>query len=134
MSTINEKINDIAIKKYNGNNSSFAKDMKTSEANIRNYRKNTIPKLDFIVKLHQLFELNFEYLLSEKIKVGHTKMEAPAPFPSDDSLHYKMICLENDFLKDKLKFQTEQIEFYKNQIEFLTLNTDSIIISNRKKD
>lgn len=133
MSTINEKINDIAIKIYNGNNSSFAKDMKTSETNIRNYRKNTIPKLDFIVKLHQLFELNFEYLLSEKIKVSHTKIEDATQSLSDESLQYKMISLENDFLKDKLKFQTEQIEFYKSQIEFLTLQTDSIKIFNQKK-
>lgn len=124
MSTINEKINDIAIKTYKGNNSSFAKAMGTSETNIRNYRKKTMPKLDFVVKLHQLFELNFEYLLSEKIDVGNTKIEDATQSLGDQSLQYKMVCLENDLLKDKLNFQAEQIEFYKSQIAFLTVQMD----------
>lgn len=65
-----KKINYIAIKEFKGNNSSFAKAMSTSEVNIRNYRKQTMPKLDFKVKLYDLFGISFEYLLSENLEVG----------------------------------------------------------------
>jgi len=53
MSSINKKIDDIANEHYAGNNSAFAKVMGTSEANIRNYRKETMPKLEFVVKLRE---------------------------------------------------------------------------------
>lgn len=65
MSSINSKIDVIAIQHFAGNNSAFAKAMDTSEANIRNYRKETVPKLEFIVKLKELFEISFDYLLSD---------------------------------------------------------------------
>lgn len=116
MGTINEKINDIAIKEYKGNNSTFAKVMGTSEANIRNYRKETMPKLDFIVKLHEQFGISFEYLLSDRNEVGdYSKNKSSI----ENEFQYKMTNSENDFLKEKIKFQQEQIEFYKLQIEFL---------------
>jgi transcriptional regulator with XRE-family HTH domain len=121
MSTINEKINDIAIKEYKGNNSAFAKIMGTSETNIRNYRKETMPKLDFVVKLHDVFDLSFEYLLSEKIEVGKYKIEGEKKIISETELYYKTISAENEFLKEKLEFQQEQIEFYKLQIQFLSV-------------
>ncbi|MBO9586613.1 MAG: hypothetical protein J7574_20800 [Flavobacterium sp.] len=121
MSTINEKIDDIAIKEFRGNNSSFAKVMNTSEANIRNYRKSTMPKLDFIVKLHDLFEISFEYLLSENIEIGRYKIEDPKSTDENQDLVHKMLLTENNFLKQKLEFLSEQIEFYKSKIEFLSL-------------
>ncbi len=57
---INEIINNIAETKYKGNNSMFANDMDTSEANIRNYRNSRTPKLDFIIKLFKKFEISFD--------------------------------------------------------------------------
>ncbi|MDR1543806.1 MAG: hypothetical protein LBS50_05250 [Prevotellaceae bacterium] len=66
MSIINQRINELAIKKFDDNNSKFAKFMGTSEANIRNYRKNTEPKSEFIVKLVQKLEINYEYLFEGK--------------------------------------------------------------------
>lgn len=124
MSLINEKINDIAIRKYRGNNSSFAKAMGTSEANIRNYRKDTMPKLDFVVKLHDLFEISFEYLLSEKIETAKDEAEEKNYFVNESKTQYTIID-EIEFLKEKLKFQQEQIEFYKAKIEFLTTQTST---------
>lgn len=132
MSTINEKINDIAIKEYKGNNSTFAKVMGTSEANIRNYRKETMPKLDFIVKLHEEFGISFEYLLSEENEVGdYTKNEKKSN--CEKEFHYKIINSENDFLKEKIKFQQEQIEFYKLQIDFLLAQSSIKKARNTKK-
>ncbi|SHL94270.1 helix-turn-helix domain-containing protein [Flavobacterium chilense] len=119
MSTINEKIDDLAIKEYKGNNSAFAKAMGTSEANIRNYRKGIIPKLDFIIKLHEVFGISFEWLLLDKndeFSSDKTKIECL----DIETAEYKLLSLENDLLKERLKFQQEQIEFYKNNIDFLT--------------
>ncbi|AOC93705.1 hypothetical protein BB050_00551 [Flavobacterium anhuiense] len=123
MSTINEKINDIAVKEFKGNNSSFAKAMNTSEANIRNYRKGTMPKLDFIVKLHDFFEMSFEYLLSENVEIGMYEIEDPKTFSQDQDLLNKTLKAENNLLKERLEFLSEQIEFYKGKIEFLSLQT-----------
>lgn len=66
MNDINLKINNIAIEDFFDNNSKFALAMETSEANIRNYRGNTLPKIDFIIKLAQKLEINFEWLLLGK--------------------------------------------------------------------
>ncbi|MCT4559842.1 MAG: S24 family peptidase [Crocinitomicaceae bacterium] len=60
---INHRINYLADKLFEGNNSKFAKEMGTSEANIRNYRTKTIPKLEFIQQLHTKFEISYEWLL-----------------------------------------------------------------------
>ena len=121
MNIINRKIDDIAVKEYKGNNSAFAKVMGTSEANIRNYRKGTMPKLDFVVKLHEIFEISFEYLLFENGSEYNLKNTEDKRSIDKGDLNYKMVCLENDFLKEKLEFLNEQIEFYKSQIAFLTV-------------
>ncbi len=78
MSDINLKINDIAIEYFNDNNSKFAKEMETNEANIRNYRSGTLPKIDFIIKLSEKLEINFEWLLlgkGDKLKSAYKEPE-----------------------------------------------------------
>ncbi|CAA9203276.1 hypothetical protein [Flavobacterium collinsii] len=124
MSTINEKIDEIAIREFKGNNSSFAKAVNTSETNIRNYRKHTMPKLDFIVKLHDLFGIGFEYLLSDEVEINAYKSEDRKSAAQDQELVSKMIMAENNLLKEKNDFLLEQIEFYKSKIEFLSLQTN----------
>lgn len=57
------KINEIAIEYFSDNNSKFAKAMNTSEANIRNYRNGTLPKVDFIIRLCENLEISFEWFL-----------------------------------------------------------------------
>lgn len=83
MSSINKKIDEIANEQYAGNNSAFAKVMGTSEANIRNYRKETMPKLEFVVKLREIFEISFDYLLLDKVEDDKVK-------EGDSSTVYKL--------------------------------------------
>ena len=66
MNSISLRINELALEIFNGNNTEFALALETSEANIRNYRKNTTPKVDFINLLHEKFEINFEWLINGK--------------------------------------------------------------------
>lgn len=65
MNHIINKINKIAIERFNDNNSLFAKELGTSEANIRNYRTKTVPKIEFLVKLKEKLELSFDWLLMD---------------------------------------------------------------------
>jgi transcriptional regulator with XRE-family HTH domain len=124
MKTVTQNINDIAIKKYKGNNSSFAKDMNTSESNIRNYRKGTMPKLDFIIKLHDFFEISFDSLLAKEKVIFDSKMEIKNnPSNSVEDLENRLLKFEIVLLKEKLDFQKEQIEFYKSRIDFLATQT-----------
>ncbi|MFV8351599.1 S24 family peptidase [Flavobacterium sp. XS2P14] len=52
--------------------------MGTSEANIRNYRKETMPKLEFVVKLREIFEISFDYLLSDYVDQDKSKVSEPS--------------------------------------------------------
>jgi hypothetical protein len=63
MAEINERIEKIAIKYFDGNNSKFAKLLGTNEANIRNYRTKVIPKTDFIIMLNIKLEISFDWVL-----------------------------------------------------------------------
>ena len=64
MDNINQKISKIAIDFFNDNNSKFAKFLGTSEANIRNYRLKTEPKIDIINKIASKLEIHYEWLLT----------------------------------------------------------------------
>ena len=67
---INLKINWIAEKLFNDNNSALAEILGTNEANIRNYRAGTEPKASFIKDLITKLEINFEWLFFD---VGDAK-------------------------------------------------------------
>ena len=64
MSDINNRINEIVVKFFNGNSSKFAAFLETSEANVRNYRTKTTPKIEFLNKIASLLEINYEWLLN----------------------------------------------------------------------
>ena len=64
MSDINFRINDLAINYFDGNNSKMAKILSTSEANIRNYRANREPKIEFLTRIAEYLEINYEWLLT----------------------------------------------------------------------
>ncbi|OUL63723.1 S24/S26 family peptidase [Flavobacterium sp. AJR] len=81
MSDITLKINEIAIEYFSDNNSKFAKSMHTSEANIRNYRNGTLPKIDFIIGLAEKLEINFEWILLNKGKKNRSN------YKNDDLIH-----------------------------------------------
>lgn len=65
MNFINDKINHLALKFFAGNNSKFASLMGTSETNIRNYRKNTLPKIEFVINLHKKLNISYDWLFSD---------------------------------------------------------------------
>ncbi|MBD3748546.1 MAG: helix-turn-helix transcriptional regulator [Sphingobacteriales bacterium] len=73
---INQKISYIADKYFDGNNVKFAKAMDTSEANIRNYRKSTIPKADFLKKLRDKLEISYEFLMNDDLETLELNMLA----------------------------------------------------------
>jgi phage repressor protein C with HTH and peptisase S24 domain len=75
MNDITLRINTIANKYFDGNNVDFGRFMETSEANIRNYRTKNVPKTDFIVKLCEKLEINFDWLLLGKGDIQKTGLE-----------------------------------------------------------
>ncbi|MDR1652318.1 MAG: S24 family peptidase [Prevotellaceae bacterium] len=107
MSVINHKINELVKTKFNGNNSKFAEFMGTSEANVRNYRTKTEPKLEFITKLAQKLEISYEYFLGEdrgkqEKGIPLIPIEAIAGFPASDS--------EGVFLEDCERYHIPEFE------------------------
>ncbi|WP_315302758.1 helix-turn-helix transcriptional regulator [Tannerella forsythia] len=66
MSTINERIKIIVDKFANGKNTELARLLSTSEANIRNYTGNVMPKFDFLSKIATSFDISPEWLLTGK--------------------------------------------------------------------
>lgn len=66
MSTINSRINEIIEDLFEGNNTKFALFLGTSEANVRNYRTKTSPKIEIITKICEKLEINYEWMLTGK--------------------------------------------------------------------
>lgn len=66
MNSISLRINELIDKLFDGNNSKFAQKLGINEANVRNYRKGTLPKIDFIIKIYENIEFNFDWLLTGK--------------------------------------------------------------------
>lgn len=64
MKDINFRINKIIVEFFNDNNSKFAAFLGTSEANIRNYRTKTEPKIEYLNKIASELEINYEWLLN----------------------------------------------------------------------
>lgn len=68
-----KKINEIAVVFFDNNNSKFALEMGTSEANIRNYRSKVVPKVDFLIRLCNKYEISFDWMFN-----GTGKMIRPS--------------------------------------------------------
>ena len=66
MNPISLRINELIDILFEGNNSKFAQKLGINEANVRNYRKGTLPKIDFIIKIYENIEFNFDWLLTGK--------------------------------------------------------------------
>lgn len=80
------KVNDIAVEFFDDNNSKFASRMGTSEANIRNYRSKIVPKIDFIVKLCNEIEINFDWMFNDSGPMKKVKDEQMASVNSEFNL------------------------------------------------
>lgn len=63
MDDITQRIRYIRDNFFDGNNSKFAESIGTSEANIRNYCKNIVPKTEFLISLSTVLEINFDWLM-----------------------------------------------------------------------
>ena len=63
MNAISLRINELIEKYFDNNNSKFAEKAGTSEANIRNYRKGTLPRIDFLVNIYENLNVSFEWIL-----------------------------------------------------------------------
>ena len=66
MSAINERIKIIVDKFANGKNTELARILSTSEANIRNYTSNVMPKFDILSRIVTSFDISPEWLLTGK--------------------------------------------------------------------
>ena len=67
MEDINVRIKELIDKKFNGNNSKFARKLNISEGNVRGYINNTEPKFSFFSRLFsELPEISYEWLLLGK--------------------------------------------------------------------
>ena len=67
MEDINVRIKELIDKKFNGNNSKFARKLNISEGNVRGYINNTEPKFSFFSRLFsELPGISYEWLLLGK--------------------------------------------------------------------
>ncbi|WEK18193.1 MAG: S24 family peptidase [Candidatus Pedobacter colombiensis] len=97
---ITKKINEIAIEFFDNNNSKFAAEMNTSETNIRNYRNKIIPKVEFIIKLCNMLEINFDWMFNNE---GAMKRSESSPG----------VSTTNEFvLRTDRRQETQQVPLY----------------------
>lgn len=108
MNSISLRINMLIDELFEGNNSKFAQKIGINEANVRNYRKGTLPKIDFIVKIYENIEFNFDWLLTGK---GEMLCSNDAK-----ALHSHPELVEKiEKIQKELDFKTEQVNFYKEK-------------------
>lgn len=86
---ISKKINLIAEQFFAGNNVAFANRMGTSEANIRNYRKSVVPKIDFLVTMCNELEISFDWLFNSQGPMFREKVELNMVAESESDAPYK---------------------------------------------
>lgn len=74
---INKRIEELVNTRYAGNKSAFATDIGVSEANVRNYMKETMPKLNVVTKIIEVCNVDYKWLVmgeSEELNI----VEEPA--------------------------------------------------------
>lgn len=75
---INKRIEELVETRYNGNKSAFASDIGVSEANVRNYMKETMPKLNVVTKIIEVCNVDYKWLVLGESETVSTFME-PEP-------------------------------------------------------
>jgi hypothetical protein len=116
MSKINLRINELAMNYFDGNNSKMANILSTSEANIRNYRSNREPKIEFINKIVEHLEINYEWLLSGK---GNMFKSENSKTNTDYKNKYDELVIENSILSKKVIQTFEKIISLQDKINSL---------------
>ena len=132
METINFRINELAIELYKGNSSKFAAEMGTSEANIRNYRTNTPPKIDFIVTLCEKLEVNFEWLIIGKGEKKRPQNSLSRPEEKLQSVNESDERLENG--KSLLQIISNKDDVILKQMEIISSLLQPITTTLKKQD
>lgn len=112
---INKKINELAINYFDGNNSKFADFMGTSEANIRNYRRDTLPKLDFVVKLCEKLEISFDSFLFEKESDNVIREPSVTYNISDKDMLIQTQAKLISSLEERISFLSEELKKQKKE-------------------
>lgn len=108
--TIHERIKYLVDKLAGGKNTVFASKLGVSEANIRGYMKNVVPKADVLEKIVISYEVNAMWLLTG---LGYETLpnqpqEVPAPL-TDSSLI-------TDFLSNmSLIYKVRMLKLYSKQ-------------------
>ena len=129
MNSINERINELALKYFEGNNSNMAAALSTSEANIRNYRSKREPRIDMLNKIVEVLGITYEWLLTGK-------EETP---PEETSIYKKHIALQDahkDLFKENLKLMRQLNNLLSEKYEWLLIGKGGICTRNiyNKKD
>jgi hypothetical protein len=83
LDAINQRINEIALNFFSGNNSEFGRALGTSPDNITNYRKKNLPNAAFIRDLNDKLNINPEWLVlgtgSMNYEPVHEGVKEPRP-------------------------------------------------------
>ncbi len=133
MSDINFRIKTLRDHFAKGNNSDFASMIESSEANIRNYIKETEPRASILVSICEKLEVNAEWLLlgrGEMIisKTLFNNQEQNIHF-SKEGISPEVINLFEEYKKAFNAIQVIQdrkIEVLNNSIETLALEIDEL--------
>lgn len=107
--TIHDRIKHLVEKCASGKNTAFATKLGVSEANIRGYIKNVVPKADILEKIVISYDVNAIWLLTGMGDMLQGTPEVP-PAASDATI---------DRLLAKITEQAEQIGALKEQIKQL---------------
>ncbi len=112
-STINQRFNELVELLFEGNNSKTAQELNTNEANIRNYRTKTTPKIEIIKQLHQKFEINYDWIIEGKGNITGSNTESELFFEQHNST--KEPDLKSFDLKTDSKIEHQRIPLYSIQ-------------------
>jgi SOS-response transcriptional repressor LexA len=116
-----KKVNEIAVEFFNDNNSKFASRMDTSEANIRNYRSKIVPKIDFIVRLCNEIEINFEWMFNDsgpmKVVKGESLVSVANEFTHKDDHSQRVPLYDMKAAANLVKL----FEGHENIIDYITI-------------
>jgi transcriptional regulator with XRE-family HTH domain len=96
MNPISLRINELIDKLFEGNNSKFANKIGVNEANVRNYRKGTLPKIDFIIKIYENIEFNFDWFLTGK---GEILDEKPLMNENQEEKSNELLDTKNELIQ-----------------------------------
>lgn len=114
MESINFRINYLAEKYFNGNNVKFALSVKSSEANVRNYRKLTTPKVDFIVNTCEFLSISEIWLLTGKGEMLRNAEEKSEEINPTDKQLIASLAKNVVFLEKELQQCQEEKKLIEN--------------------